>query len=253
MIRSLSRPVGLAFLLLGLLSGALGQSVGGIQKLEIVDQTVGKGRPAEEGDTVYVTYVGKLMNGTVFDRNDAMSATPLPVVLGAGKVIKGWEKGLLGMKVGGKRSLKVPSAMGYGDQANEKIPANSDLQFEITMLDIVKVGEDVVYDSNDLKPGAGRPAQAKDVVTVHYEGRLVNGKLIDSSYKRGKTVTFTLGIGDAVSGIDEGLKGMKVGGKRVLRLPPRLLQGSAGTQFLPPNQVVIYTVEMVKIVPGKKG
>ncbi|MBI5706248.1 MAG: FKBP-type peptidyl-prolyl cis-trans isomerase [Armatimonadetes bacterium] len=253
MIRFLARPVGLAFVMLGLVSGAFGQAVGGLQKLEIIDQTVGKGRPAEDGDTLYVTYVGKLLNGTIFDRNDAMAATPLAVVLGAGKVIKGWDVGLKGMKVGGKRTLKVPSALGYGAQANEKIPANSDLFFEITLLDIVKVGEDVVYDANDVKVGTGRAAQAKDVVTVHYEGRLVNKKLIDSSYKRGKTVTFTLGIGDAISGIDEGLKGMKVGGKRILRLPPRLCQGSAGTQFLPPNQVIIYTVEMIKIVPGKKG
>jgi FKBP-type peptidyl-prolyl cis-trans isomerase len=98
--------------------------------LGIQDLTVGTGATVVNGDTVTVTYVGTLTNGTQFD------AGTFTFRVGAGTVIKGWDQGLPGMRVGGKRRLTVPPSLGYGSQANGAIPANSTLMFDITLLAI---------------------------------------------------------------------------------------------------------------------
>ncbi len=97
------------------------------------DETVGTGDVAEAGKTVSVNYVGTLSDGTKFDSSYDRNQ-PFEFQLGAGQVIKGWDQGVVGMKVGGKRKLVIPPDLGYGDQANGKIPANSTLTFEIELL-----------------------------------------------------------------------------------------------------------------------
>jgi len=97
--------------------------------------TVGQGQEAKAGDRVSVLYTGKLQNGTVFDSNTDKS-NPFTFTLGAGDVIKGWDQGVAGMKVGGKRRLTISPELGYGDQANGKIPANATLVFEIDLLNV---------------------------------------------------------------------------------------------------------------------
>ena len=98
------------------------------------DEEVGTGPVAAVGDTVTVDYVGKLQDGTVFDSTSGK--TPFTFPLGAGKVIPGWDQGLQGMKVGGKRLLIIPPQLGYGSQAVGPIPANATLVFEVTLLDV---------------------------------------------------------------------------------------------------------------------
>ena len=104
-------------------------------QLMISDQTVGTGAVAAAGDQVTVSYVGMLANGTVFDAS-ANHGGSFSFVLGAGQVIKGWDEGVAGMKVGGKRTLVIPASLGYGPQANGPIPANSTLVFEVQLLGI---------------------------------------------------------------------------------------------------------------------
>lgn len=89
----------------------------------------------KSGDTLNVHYVGTLQDGTVFDSSVARNS-PFSFRIGQGRVIEGWEKGLMGMEVGEKRKLTISPEMGYGDQANGKIPANSTLIFEVELLDI---------------------------------------------------------------------------------------------------------------------
>eukprot|EP00980_Cylindrotheca_fusiformis_P001833 scaffold408_cov71-Cylindrotheca_fusiformis.AAC.34 len=107
--------------------------------LEIEDVAKGEGEEgdgivAERGDTVTVQYVGKLQDKTVFD-----SAKKFEFVLGAGDVIKGWDQGLVGMSINGKRKLVVPSHLGYGKRGcAPDIPGNATLYFAITMKKIVK-------------------------------------------------------------------------------------------------------------------
>ncbi len=104
--------------------------------LTVTDEVVGTGATAKAGDTVNVNYVGTLPDGTVFDAS-AKHGGPLSFQLGAGRVIKGWDEGVAGMKVGGKRQLIVPPGMGYGDQAvGNLIPANATLIFEVELIGI---------------------------------------------------------------------------------------------------------------------
>jgi FKBP-type peptidyl-prolyl cis-trans isomerase FkpA len=104
--------------------------------LIIEDVTVGEGVVAAAGQKVTVHYTGWLTNGTKFDsskdRND-----PFMFPLGGGRVIKGWDEGVQGMKVGGKRKLTIPPALGYGARgAGGAIPPNATLVFEVELLGV---------------------------------------------------------------------------------------------------------------------
>jgi peptidylprolyl isomerase len=103
--------------------------------LQINDVVIGTGAIAEPGKKVTVNYVGTLLDGTKFD-SSIDRGTPFSFNLGAGQVIRGWEQGIQGMKVGGERKLVIPPAMAYGNQAIGSIPANSTLQFDVTLLKV---------------------------------------------------------------------------------------------------------------------
>lgn len=101
-------------------------------QIKIDDIKEGTGPEAESGDTVVMKYKGMLDDGSVFD-----SASSFEFTLGAGEVIKGWDLGIVGMKVGGKRKLFIPSKLGYGKRgALPEIPPNSDLHFTVTLKEI---------------------------------------------------------------------------------------------------------------------
>ena len=104
-------------------------------ELKIEDVALGQGEEAKNGDTLVVHYVGTLQNGTKFD-SSVDRGQPFTFVLGSGNVIKGWEQGMLGMKIGGHRRLTIPPDFGYGARGQGAIPPNSTLIFEIDLLDI---------------------------------------------------------------------------------------------------------------------
>ena len=106
--------------------------------LQITDEVVGTGAEAVAGDTVTVNYVGSFTSGTVFDASANHGTTGFDFVLGAGRVIQGWDQGVAGMKEGGKRQLVVPPSLGYGSQDYGPIPANSTLVFEIELVKVQK-------------------------------------------------------------------------------------------------------------------
>ncbi len=104
-------------------------------QLQIQDVTVGTGTEAVAGKQITVNYTGTLQDGTKFDSSyDA--GKPFTFTLGAGQVIKGWDTGVVGMKVGGKRILVIPAELAYGNQAVGSIPANSTLIFQIELLSV---------------------------------------------------------------------------------------------------------------------
>ncbi|MHB2018649.1 MAG: FKBP-type peptidyl-prolyl cis-trans isomerase, partial [Candidatus Xenobia bacterium] len=103
--------------------------------LKIRDDVVGTGAEAKPGDIVSVKYTGTLTDGTVFDSTDKHGGTPFRFPLGAGQVIKGWDEGVAGMKVGGKRHLEIPAALAYGDRQIGTIPSNSTLDFDVELVD----------------------------------------------------------------------------------------------------------------------
>ncbi len=105
-----------------------------IPQVKSEDTQVGAGAEAKEGTTVSVYYTGKLKDGTVFDSN--VGKQTLQFTIGAGQMIPGFEKGVLGMKMGGKRTITIPSALGYGPQGSGPIPPNSDLIFDIELVEV---------------------------------------------------------------------------------------------------------------------
>jgi peptidylprolyl isomerase/FKBP-type peptidyl-prolyl cis-trans isomerase FkpA len=108
-------------------------------KLIIEDEVVGTGAEAKAGDNVTVHYVGTLTDGTMFDASRNHGDQGFTFTLGAGQVIKGWDQGVAGMKVGGKRKLTIPSDLAYGNRAvGNVIPANSTLVFEVELIGVGK-------------------------------------------------------------------------------------------------------------------
>ena len=101
------------------------------------DVVIGTGRAAHAGDDIVVHYVGKLDNGRQFDSCRARQ-DPLDFALGAGDVIKGWDEGIAGMKVGGRRKLHIPARLAYGEHGLAGIiPPGATLLFEIELLEIL--------------------------------------------------------------------------------------------------------------------
>lgn len=108
---------------------------GKITKLIIEDTRVGTGTPVENGSKVTLNYIGTLQDGTTFD-NSYIKGEPYSLVVGAGTVIKGWDLGLVGMKVGGQRILVIPPALAYGDKQVGPIPPQSTLLFSVELLSV---------------------------------------------------------------------------------------------------------------------
>ena len=166
------------------------------------------------------------------------------------------------MKVGGKRTLIIPSELGYGARgAGDRIPPNATLIFEVELVEIKKPfidtdfelpGEEVISESGmvmiDHIKGSGTNPQNGQKVIVHYTGKLESGQKFDSSHDRGNPFVFTLGEGRVIKGWEEGLASMEIGGKRTLIIPPYLAYGSRGAgNVIPPNATLIFEVELIDI------
>lgn len=208
--------------------------------LKYVDLVVGTGETPATTDLVTVHYTGTLENGTVFDASRQHGG---PASFPLNRVIKGWTEGVSTMKVGGTRKLVIPPDLAYGAQGagNGLIPPNSTLTFIVELLDVPKVKIE------DTQPGTGAAAKDGDQITVNYTGKLQDGTVFDTSV--GKTpFEFTLGGGQVIPGWDQGLLGMKVGGKRTLTIPPSLAYGEQGAgSTIPPNATLIFDVELISI------
>lgn len=221
-------------------------------KLDIKNVKVGSGPGAANYDLLSMNYTGKLTNGTVFDTSLQAGRPPFRFVLGAGLVIKGWDQGILGMKVGGKRILTIPPDLAYGagGTPDGKIPKNATLKFEVDLLGIHKCSYTI------LKKGTGPGAKTRDKLELQYTGMFTNGKKFDSSYDHHQTMKLVLGDPRLVPGFTQALYGMKVGEKRRVTIPPDYAYGSRpipdrrpgakqGAVLIPANSTLIFELELV--------
>ena len=210
--------------------------------LQYTDLVVGTGETPQTGAFVKVHYTGTLVDGTQFD-SSVDRGEPFVFQLGVGNVISGWDEGVGSMKVGGKRRLIIPPELGYGERgAGNVIPPNATLIFEVELLEILTVKiEDVVE-------GSGQAVEPGDTIVVHYTGTLEDGTKFDSSLDRNEPFAVQIGVGQVIPGWDQGIVGMKVGGKRLLTIPPDLAYGSRGAGgVIPPNATLIFEVELLEI------
>lgn len=107
-----------------------------VKELKIEDEKLGDGVEVKSGDTIVIHYTGTLENGQKFD-SSLDRGQPFETQIGVGQVIKGWDQGVIGMKVGGKRKLTIPPDLAYGEKGKpEAIPPNSTLIFELELLEI---------------------------------------------------------------------------------------------------------------------
>lgn len=224
-----------------------------LTKLEIKDVQVGDGEKLETGDTAEMRYTGKLADGTVFDSNVGKDTFSFPV--GAGQVIQGWDQGVLGMKAHGKRHLAIPSNLAYGPQDKGKIPANSDLYFDIELVSVMKRGDEMKVRLEEDKPGHGDPIKTGDKVTIDYVLKSANGHVVqDSKVDTDATtkkvlgpLTFTVGGKDEVlPAIDEAAKSMKEGGEYTLNLPTQF-GPTKMTEDVKPGQPWIVVIKVLKV------
>jgi len=144
--------------------------------LRIEDKHVGDGAIAKLGDTVRVHYIGRLSpTGLSFDASRSRGDEGFKFELGKGNVIKGWEQGILGMRVGGTRTLTIPPHLGYGERgAGDKVPPHSTLTFEVEMLDVLRDGKPVTESGATLNdPHHGAYTISEATMDVPGNGRLI--------------------------------------------------------------------------------
>jgi peptidylprolyl isomerase len=240
-------------------------------KLVITDLTEGTGPAAENGNEVTVHYVGvRSADGTEFD-NSFDRGEPFPVQLGTGSVIKGWDQGLVGAKAGGRRQLDIPADLAYGDspQGNVIKPGDA-LTFVVDIVSIkpgpkplpatvaanepkltIAGGANVTKTViEDLVAGSGDPVKVGDMLVVQIQAfRGDTGQQIDSTWKSPTAIALSTNPKETIAGLANGVIGMKVGGRRQLKIPFAEGFGAAGNEKmgLPANTDVIVVVDLVAI------
>jgi FKBP-type peptidyl-prolyl cis-trans isomerase len=212
--------------------------------VEIQDVVVGTGAEVAVGGKATVHYTGMLVDGTVFDTSLARGE-PLTFAVGAHQVIAGWDDGLVGMKVGGKRRLAIPADQAYGSRDMGGIPANSDLYFEVQLVavtaprkvpDAVPAVPDDAWrwsgayvaeggpdefrgtpiDYADLAVGTGAKAKPGWRVCADYAS-WNGGVLVEQTWTRERCTWFRLGDDDLPGPLDAAMPKMRAGGTRVVR------------------------------------
>jgi peptidylprolyl isomerase len=230
--------------------------------LQYVEVAKGSGESPRAGNALTVHYTGNLEDGTEFD--SSRDGNPFVFVLGAGEVIKGWDEGFATMHAGSKRKLIIPPDLAYGQEGTPggPIPPNATLLFEVELLEIQPIGQEIVTESGlrytDLDPGRDQRRQAVspkegEEVVVHYRGTLPDGASFVDTEVQGSPYTFVLGSGSEIRGFDEGISTMHVGGLRRLTVPPELGYGDEPWDFtigdkvvaVPPNTTLTFLIRLV--------
>lgn len=218
--------------------------LGSFDELQTIDLIEGTGDAAVPGATVSLRYVGVLADdATEFDAS-WNRGEPITFVLDTGAVIPGWDQGIEGMQVGGRRVLQIPSDLAYGSSGQGAIGPDADLLFVVDLVAVADVPEpsppiDDQYlgsfgelQTVDLVEGEGCEARVGDIVSVNYVGvDAGTAEQFDSSWTRGETFPLIVGRSQVIDGWNQGLIGMKVGGERILQIPGALAYDDSDLVF----------------------
>ncbi|MET7306938.1 FKBP-type peptidyl-prolyl cis-trans isomerase [Streptomyces sp. NPDC005134] len=248
-------------------------------KTQVISE--GDGAKLKNGDAIQVNYLGQAWDSTKPFDNSFDRKQPFDLTLGAGMVIKGWDQGLLGQKVGSRVELVIPPDLGYGAQGQDGIKPNATLVFVVDILKATQIptsakGTAVAQDNVDLpKVGTNTDGKAPSVkipektdppkklvsnyilesngdviketdsVVVNYVGLLwKDGKPFDSTYAQGKTQTFPLAQ-VTLKGLKNGLIGKKIGSRVLLVIPPDQAFGDKAQQSIPAKSTLVFAVDLL--------
>lgn len=224
------------------------------------DTVLGTGALASSANIVGIRYTYWLYSasaadhkGTKIDSN-VTSATPYVFVLGAGIALKGLDQGVSGMKIGGQRTMILPASLAFGATASAAVPANSGLVFDVQLTDVQALAEAPAFGTVDTMVGTGATAVSGTTANVKYSAYLYSsaaadhkGVLVDTNTTATTNFAFTLGAGKVIAGFDQGVTGMKVGGKRTITMPSTLAYGTSGSGSIPGNSGMIFTIELISV------
>jgi peptidylprolyl isomerase len=240
--------------------------------LVVKDLRKGYGLQARRGDLVVTKLVAEYITGEPFESSWSKGGGEFIFQLGEEEANPGWEKGIPGMQVGGRRLLVVPPDEGsrFGTVGEGK-PKDT-LVYVVELIAILppelkdrKEPNPVAPDEpapkdlqvRNLIEGTGPAAKKGDLLTVQYVGIRYDGRDWTNSWKRNKQFDFELGAGEPLinDGWERGLQGMRVGGRRELIVPPKLMEGGE-FEDNDPSDTLIYVVDLLGITeppPGKAG
>ncbi|MET8741502.1 FKBP-type peptidyl-prolyl cis-trans isomerase [Streptomyces sp. NPDC004728] len=248
-------------------------------KTRVVSQ--GDGATLKNGDAIQVNYLGQSWDSDKPFDNSFDRKQPFDLTLGAGMVIQGWDKGLVGQKVGSRVQLVIPPDLAYGDQGQGDIKPKATLVFVVDVLKATQIpasakGTEVAQDNIDLpKVGTNTDGKAPkvtiptktdpptklvsnyileskgevvkdtDSVVVNYVGMTwKDGKTFDSTYAAGKTQTFPLAQ-VTLKGLKNGLVGKKIGSRVLLVIPPDQGFGDKAQQTIPAKSTLVFAVDLL--------
>ena len=247
-------------------------------KVNVISE--GDGAVTKKGDALQVNYLGQAWDSTTPFDNSFDRGQPFDLTLGAGAVIKGWDQGLEGQKVGSRIEIGIPPELGYGAQGQGDIKPNATLVFVVDILKSVtipKSAEGTVVPQDDKKlPQVGTNTDGKaptltvpkvaaptklvsnyvleskgevvkdtDTVVVNYVAALwKDGKVFDSTYTTGKPANFPLAQ-LTLKGLKNGLVGKKVGSRVLIVAPPSEAFGNEEKQGIPKGSTLVFAVDIL--------
>ncbi len=225
----------------------------------------GKGKKISTGDKAFMQYTGYFTNGKKFDSSFDNGGKDFDFILGRGRVIKGWDIAIVGMKAGEKRRLLIPYQLAYGEKGRAPIPPKANLIFDIELSkfetisypnfgssqnDTINLPSGLKYiiadSTNGIKP------QPYDTVVIKYVARFMDGKVFDASYDRNDTLVFIVAAQKVIKGLDEGLLMMRKGEKARFLIPYKLAYGEKGREpIIPAKSDLIFDIYLQDVKKGK--
>jgi peptidylprolyl isomerase len=216
--------------------------VGTTSGLRYIILQAGTGEAAVAGRYVQIHFVASTLSGQEIDRSDPEQ--PVGYVLWSGRVLRGWDEGVAGMRVGEKRRMILPPELLVGRYPGSVVLPQAPIQFDIELVGVLPG----IRSTTD-KPGHGSIARPGDMVRVHYRafiGRAATA--YDNSYDRGEPIEFRIGAGEVIQGWELGVIGMSEGETRTIEIPSYLGYGGRGAAgVIPPGSSLRYTIELLKV------
>ncbi|TWW81880.1 peptidyl-prolyl cis-trans isomerase FKBP10 [Takifugu flavidus] len=202
------------------------------------------------GDYIRYHYNGTLLNGVTFDTSYQRNST-YNTYIGMGYVIPGMDQALLGLCAGQRRRVTLPPHLAYGENgAGEVIPPSAVLVFDIHVIDFHNPNDTVGIQTTYRPDPCNETTEVNDLVRYHYNCTLVDGTLLFSSHDHENLQDVVLGTDKVIDGLDLALRGMCVGEKRLVTVPPHLGHGENGATGVPGSAVLVFDIEMVSFEKG---